>query len=1284
MKIINSIFKTFLVALLLAAQVHFAYAQSAALLPVAPQQFFDKNGNPVSSGSVGYYIPGTSTPKMVWQDDSQTTPWTNPITLNAGGWPPNNKGIYGNGNYRQIIKDKYNNIISDQPTSATGTGGGSGTSVGDGNSVGTILAWSGMLAPNQYQFAYGQALSRATFPELLQAITQLSNITCVGGNQTLTGIGDTSNIPIGAAIEANCVVAGSTVLSKTLNTVTISIAASISTTASGRFFPYGNGNGTTTFNVPDLRGRVIPGRNNMGGIVSSNLTSTYYGSEPDAVGAAGGNQSSTLAQSNLPNVNFNVSIPSGQGAHTHSYTLTSGVNQTLQPGGANIPAVSNSASNTGSSTLPSMTGTAASGGSGTAFSLVQPSMTLNYIIKVTPDTSVSGLFGVASIGGMQGIITCGTAVVCAGNDISVVIPNQTTDSVNYTAPYIGSVVQSQTNYNKQRVSVTDFGAVCNNSTDDTTAIQIAVNAVAASNNKELYFPAGGCVISNDITVSSPIVFVGEGSRVSWIRQTNATASGVRWIGPMRGGGIRHLTVQAGAGFVGSNFSGVGSVGVGVLLTDVYFFNADDFAIYNFDFGLVKNATPLNGGSWTNKFTNFDIRFFSGDGIQIDPTSTFAGANIGGDNFFSKFVISNVGFTGSATGSTCLHIFASGGDMYDTGDISSCAIGVNHTSMIGSSIVAGKFSNIYSDTNIDAAWVFDGTNGLIYDFDCNSCWGSYTTNGPGLITRGAGLTNFKWNGGELLENGTNGWHHEGGSNVYVRSASIARNSKLLTNTSAGVLIDANVSSWGVQGSIIGNFGPTVAWEQAEGISIAAGTSNDFTVTGNDLSNPGTGKVGFANGSTGTRTQVSLNLPISQNGMLPTTIASAATIDLGATSAQEIKVSGSTGPITSFGGSAGLSDVRQVTFLNTPTLTYNATSMILPGAANITAAAGDTLIAVHEGSGNWRVVSYFRASGQPVFTIDAAHGGTGQTSYTAGDLLQATGATTLSKLAAVATGNALISGGVGTASSWGKIGLSTHVSGTLPVGNGGTGLAAGTSGGIPYFNSTSTMASSGALTAGAIMLGGGAGSPPTTGTCTEDANGSIVCLSSTAFNPSPQFINNTNDANAAALGFGKRRAGGNVSAFDTLGAMNFTGFANGGDRVSVQIKAITVAASSGSNIPSTLLFSTSNAAGQVNQQFAFNSNAHLGVTAQVTAAAVSSCGTSPSISGAKDNHGTVSVGTGSPTACTITFGTAYASTPDCVVTSYPQLAAFTAVVSTSSIVVTQTATSSNKISYICLGQ
>ena len=62
-----------------------------------------------------------------------------------------------------------------------------------------------------------------------------------------------------------------------------------------------------------------------------------------------------------------------------------------------------------------------------------------------------------------------------------------------------------------------------------------------------------------------------------------------------------------------------------------------------------------------------------------------------------------------------------------------------------------------------------------------------------------------------------------------------------------------------------------------------------------------------------------------------------------------------------------------------------------------------------------------------TLVAGSGGTGQSSYTIGDILYASANNALSKLAGVATGNALISGGVGTAPSWGKVGISTHVSG-----------------------------------------------------------------------------------------------------------------------------------------------------------------------------------------------------------------------------------------------------------------
>jgi hypothetical protein len=127
------------------------------------------------------------------------------------------------------------------------------------------------------------------------------------------------------------------------------------------------------------------------------------------------------------------------------------------------------------------------------------------------------------------------------------------------------------------------------------------------------------------------------------------------------------------------------------------------------------------------------------------------------------------------------------------------------------------------------------------------------------------------------------------------------------------------------------------------------------------------------------------------------------------------------------------------------------------------------------------------------------------------LYASGATALSKLADVATGNALISGGVGVAPSYGKIGLTTHVSGTLAVGNGGTGLTVGTSGGVPYFSATNTLTSSAVLAANAIVVGGGAGASPatvTTGTGVVTALGQNVTGSGgIALATSPSFTTPT---------------------------------------------------------------------------------------------------------------------------------------------------------------------------------
>jgi hypothetical protein len=107
-----------------------------------------------------------------------------------------------------------------------------------------------------------------------------------------------------------------------------------------------------------------------------------------------------------------------------------------------------------------------------------------------------------------------------------------------------------------------------------------------------------------------------------------------------------------------------------------------------------------------------------------------------------------------------------------------------------------------------------------------------------------------------------------------------------------------------------------------------------------------------------------------------------------------------------------------------------------------------------------------------------GGTGLGSYAIGDLLYASGATTLAALADVATGNALLSGGVDTAPAWGKVGLTTHVSGVLASANGGTGIDNGgrtltvatNSGTLAFAAASSTLT---IPATGTAVLGGGSG-------------------------------------------------------------------------------------------------------------------------------------------------------------------------------------------------------------------
>lgn len=125
---------------------------------------------------------------------------------------------------------------------------------------------------------------------------------------------------------------------------------------------YGAGDGTTTFGLPDARGRAIAGKDNMGGVSADRLTGLSGGIDGDTLGATGGLESHTLTTAQIP-------------SHTHTVN-----GYTLGNTGAGYQSDRVAAANevgTGSN----LTFTSGATGSDGAHNNVQPTIIMNICIR---------------------------------------------------------------------------------------------------------------------------------------------------------------------------------------------------------------------------------------------------------------------------------------------------------------------------------------------------------------------------------------------------------------------------------------------------------------------------------------------------------------------------------------------------------------------------------------------------------------------------------------------------------------------------------------------------------------------------------------------------------------------------------------------------------------------------------------------------------------------------------------------------------------------------------------